>query len=80
MNPWIALAVAGRRITDERLKAAWARMLDTRHPEDCAFAQEVADDTPNAIDLWRLTWKAEEYARAERELVHALVKMGVGHE
>ena len=80
MNPWIALGVAGRRITDERLKAAWQRMLATRHPEDCAFAQEIADDTPNAIDFWRLAWKAEEYARAERELVHALVKMGVGHE
>ena len=80
MNPWIALGVAGRRITDERLKAAWQRMLATRHPEDCALAEEIADDTPNAIDFWRLAWKAGEYARAERELTHALVKMGIGHE
>lgn len=80
MSPWIALAVAGRAITDERLRAAWQRMLDTHHPDDCALALEVADDTPNAIDFWRLAWKAEEFARAEQALAHALVKMGIGHE
>jgi len=80
MNPWIALAVAGRAITDERLRAAWQRMLETHHPDDCALVQEVADDTPNAADFWRLAWKAEDFARAEQALAHALVKMGVGHE
>ena len=80
MSPWIALAVAGRAITDERLRAAWQRMLDTHHPDDCALAQDVADETPKAIDFWRLAGKAEEYARAEQALAHALVKMGVGRE
>jgi hypothetical protein len=80
MSPWIALAVAGRAITDERLKAAWQRMLDTHHPDDCALAQEVADTTPKAFDFWLLAGKAEDYARAEQALAHALVKMGVGHE
>jgi hypothetical protein len=55
-------------------------MLDTHHPDDCALAQEVADGTPKAFDFWLLAGKAEEYARAEQALAHALVKMGVGHE
>jgi hypothetical protein len=80
MNPWIALAVAGRAITDERLKAAWTRMLETHHPDDCVLVQEVADDLAGHVDYWRLAWRAEEYARAEQALVHALLKMGVSHD
>ena len=75
MNIWEELAGLECRITDKSLRAAWARMVHTRSPADCALVQEIANDTDNADMFWRLALCAEEYATVEQSLAHLLIKV-----
>ena len=75
MNIWDELAHLECRITDKTLRAAWARMVHTRSPADCALVQEIANDTDNADMFWRLALCAEEYATVEQSLAHLLIKV-----
>ena len=75
MNIWEELAGLECRITDKALRAAWARMVETRNPADCALVQEIADDTDDAFMFWRLAMGAEEYATVEQSLAHLLIKV-----
>ena len=74
MNIWSELAGLESQITDQTLRAAWARMVETRNPADCALVQEIADDTDDAFMFWRLALCAEEYATVEQSLAHLLIK------
>jgi len=74
VNIWSELAALESRITDKTLRAAWARMVETRNPADCALVQEIADDTDDAFMFWRLALCAEEYATVEQSLAHLLIK------
>lgn len=73
MNIWETLAALECRITDKTLRAAWARMVQTRSPADCALVQDIADDTDDAYMFWRLALCAEEYATVEQSLAHLLI-------
>lgn len=75
MNIWEELAGLESRITDKTLRAAWARMVQTRSPADCVLVQEIADDTDDAYMFWRLALCAEEYATIEQSLAHLLIKV-----
>ena len=75
MNIWEELAGLECRITDKTLRAAWARMVHTRSPADCALVQEIAEHTDNADAFWRLAMGAEEYATVEQSLAHLLIKV-----
>ena len=75
MNIWSELAGLESQITDQTLRAAWARMVETRNPADCALVQEIADDTDDAFMFWRLALCAEEYATVEQSLEHLLIKV-----
>jgi len=75
VNIWEELAGLECRITDKTLRAAWARMVQTRNPVDCALVQDIADDTDDAIVFWRLAMCAEEYATVEQSLAHLLIKV-----
>ena len=75
MNIWDELAHLECRITDKTLRAAWARMVQTRSPADCAFVQDIADETDDAYMFWRLALCAEEYATVEQSLAHLLIKV-----
>ena len=75
MNIWSELAGLESQITDQTLRAAWARMVETRNPADCALVQEIADDTDDAFMFWRLALCAEEYATVEQSLAHLLIKV-----
>jgi hypothetical protein len=75
VNIWEELAGLESRITDKTLRAAWARMVQTRSPVDCAFVQDIADDTDDASVFWRLAMCAEEYATVEQSLAHLLIKV-----
>ena len=75
MNIWEELAGLECRITDKTLRAAWARMVHTRSPADCALVQEIANDTDNASVFWSLALCAEEYATVEQSLAHLLIKV-----
>jgi hypothetical protein len=50
-------------------------MVQTRNPVDCAFVQDIADDTDDASVFWRLAMCAEEYATVEQSLAHLLIKV-----
>ena len=75
MNIWEELAGLESRITDKTLRAAWARMVQTRSPADCVLVQEIADDTDGEYMFWRLALCAEEYATIEQSLAHLLIKV-----
>ncbi len=75
MNIWEELAGLECRITDKTLRAAWARMVQTRSPADCVLVQDIANDTDNASVFWRLALCAEEYATVEQSLAHLLIKV-----
>ncbi len=75
MNIWSELAGLESRITDKTLRAAWARMVQTRSPADCVLVQEIADDTDGEYMFWRLALCAEEYATIEQSLAHLLIKV-----
>jgi hypothetical protein len=75
VNIWEELAGLECRITDKTLRAAWARMVHTRSPADCALVQEIANDTDNASVFWSLALCAEEYATVEQSLAHLLIKV-----
>lgn len=75
MNIWAELAGLECRITDKTLRAAWARMVQTRSPADCVLVQDIANDTDNASVFWRLALCAEEYATVEQSLAHLLIKV-----
>jgi len=75
MNIWEELAALESRITDKTLRAAWARMVQTRSPADCVLVQEIADDTDGEYMFWRLALCAEEYATVEQSLAHLLIKV-----
>jgi hypothetical protein len=75
MNIWEELAALESRITDKTLRAAWARMVQTRSPADCVLVQEIADDTDGEYMFWRLALCAEEYATIEQSLAHLLIKV-----
>lgn len=75
MNIWSELAGLECRITDKALRAAWARMVHTRSPADCALVQDIADKTDDAYMFWRLAMGAEEYAIVEQSLAHLLIKV-----
>ena len=72
---WEELAGLECRITDKTLRAAWARMVHTRSPADCALVHEIANDTDNASVFWSLALCAEEYATVEQSLAHLLIKV-----
>jgi hypothetical protein len=75
VNIWEELAALESRITDKTLRAAWARMVQTRSPADCVLVQEIADDTDGEYMFWRLALCAEEYATIEQSLAHLLIKV-----
>jgi hypothetical protein len=75
VNIWEELAGLESRITDKTLRAAWARMVQTRSPADCVLVQEIADDTDGEYMFWRLALCAEEYATIEQSLAHLLIKV-----
>jgi hypothetical protein len=75
VNIWEELAALESRITDKTLRAAWARMVQTRSPADCVLVQEIADDTDGEYMFWRLALCAEEYATVEQSLAHLLIKV-----
>jgi hypothetical protein len=75
VNIWSELAGLESRITDKTLRAAWARMVQTRSPADCVLVQEIADDTDGEYMFWRLALCAEEYATIEQSLAHLLIKV-----
>ena len=79
MNIWNAIDTLGVRITDDRLRSAWARMLETHAVEDCDYAAYVAEyiarDTSPVY--MRVALLAGDYAQAERRIVQALIKAGV---
>ena len=75
MNIWEELAGLECRITDKALRAAWALMVQTRSPKDCALVQKIAEDVPDAFLFWKLAYRAEELADIEQSFRHLLVKV-----
>ena len=75
MNIWDELAALEGEIENPTLRAAWARMVQTRSPADCALVQEIADDTPDAFLYWKLAYRAEEYAEMEQSFAREIIRV-----
>ena len=75
MNIWDELDRIGWAVADNRLRAAWERMVQTRNPADCQLVQEIADDTPESFLYWKLAYRAEEYAEMEQSFAREIIKV-----
>ena len=75
MNIWKELAGLECRITDKTLRNAWALMVQTRSPKDCALVQKIAEGVPDAFLFWKLAYRAEELADIEQSFRHLLIKV-----
>lgn len=74
MNIWDALGLFESSITDKTLLAAWVRMVDRRNPADCKLVQEITSEVADAGVYWSLAYAAEEFAEAEQEFAHKIIK------
>ena len=78
MNIWNAIDTLGAGIKDDRLRAAWARLLETRTSDDCEYAAWVADRVPGqTAEYVAVASRAADLARAEQRLFEALINAGV---
>jgi hypothetical protein len=75
MNIWEELAALGHYIADNRLRAAWERMVLHRNLADCQLVQEIADDTPDAFLYWKLAYRAEELAEMEQSFAREIIRV-----
>ena len=77
MNIWDALGSFESSITDKTLRIAWLRMVETRNPADCKWVQDITGEVADAGVYWSLAYAAEEFAEAEQEFAHKLIKATV---
>lgn len=79
MNLWDAIDRFGVTITDDKLRAAWSRMLETKSIDDCEYAAYIAEYRARgaALDPMRIASRAADMVRAEQRLAQALISAGV---
>lgn len=79
MNLWDAIDRFGVTITDDKLRAAWARMLETKSIDDCEYAAYIAEYRIEgaSLDAMRIAARAADMVRAEQRLARALISAGV---
>jgi len=79
MNLWDAIDRFGVTITDDKLRAAWSRMLLTKSIDDCEYAAYIAEYRARgaALDPMRIASRAADMVRAEQRLAQALISAGV---
>ena len=79
MNLWDAIDRFGVTITDDKLRAAWARMLETKSIDDCEYSAYIAEYRARgaALDPMRIASRAADMVRAEQRLAQALISAGV---
>jgi hypothetical protein len=79
MNLWDAIDRFGVTITDDKLRAAWSRMLETKSIDDCEYAAYVAEyrSVGASLDAMRIASRAADLVRAEQRVAHALISAGV---
>ena len=77
MNLWDAIDRFGVTITDDKLRAAWARMLETKSIDDCEYAAYIAEYRAGGLDPMRIASRAADMVRTEQRLAQALISAGV---
>jgi len=79
MNLWDAIDRFGVTITDDKLRAAFARMLETKSIDDCEYAAYIAEYRAEgaSLDAMRIAARAADMVRAEQRLARALISAGV---
>ena len=77
MNLWDAIDRFGVTITDDKLRAAFARMLETKSIDDCEYAAYIAEHRAGGLDPMRIASRAADMVRTEQRLAQALISAGV---
>jgi len=79
MNLWDAIDRYAVTITDDKLRAAFARMLETKSIDDCEYAAYIAEYRAGgaSLDPMRIASRAADMVRAEQRLAQALISAGV---
>lgn len=75
MNIWAELAALEGEIENPTLRAAWARMVQTRNPADCKLVQDIANELMDAFLYWKLAYRAEELAEIEQSFAREIIRV-----